>query len=140
MFTPRITKRGGGAAIVVNLKKFSLEKVEVLNPDKVEAVYGLMRPKKITSTIKEIIIAAFYSPPKSRKNNLLLDHLLSTTLHLLSKYPKAMVVIGGDKNNLNITSLLNGIPKLTQIVTKPTYKTKILDIILTNVAMLYYTV
>ena len=135
--TPRTTKRGGGAAIVVSLKKFTLEKIEVLNPDKVEVVFGLLRPKKTTSNVKEIIVAAFYSPPKSRKNPQLLDHLLSTTLHLLSKYPTAGVVLGGDKNNLNITSLLNGIPKLRQIVTKCTYNSKILDIILTNMASLY---
>ena len=135
--TPRITKRGGEAAIVVSLKKYSLEKIEVLNPDKVEVVFGLMRPKKTTSSVKEFIIAAFYSPPKSKKNPLLLDHLLSTSLHLLAKYPNAGLVIGGDRNNLNITPLLNGIPKLTQIVTKPTHKNKILDIILTNMATLY---
>ena len=105
--------------------------------DKVEVVFGLMKPKKTTSKVREIIVAAFYSPPKSRKNPLLLDHLLSTTLHLLSKYPNAAVVIGGDKNNLNITSLLNGIPKLRQIVTKPTHKSKILDIILTNMSTMY---
>ena len=135
--TPRMTKRGGGAAIVVSLKKFSLEKIEVLNPDKVEVVFGLLRPKKTTSNIKEIIIAAFYSPPKSRKNPLLLDHLLSTSLYLLSKYPNAALVLGGDKNNLDISSLLSGIPKLHQIVTKPTHSSKVLDIILTNVASLY---
>ena len=135
--TPRMTKRGGGAAIVVSLKKFSLEKIEVLNPDKVEVVFGLLRPKKTTSNIKEIIIAAFYSPPKSRKNPFPLDHLLSTSLYLLSKYPNAALVLGGDKNNLNISSLLSGIPKLHQIVTKPTHGSKVLDIILTNVASLY---
>ena len=97
----------------------------MLNPDKVEVVFGLLRPKKTTSKIKEIIIAAFYSPPKSRKNPLLLDHLLNNSLFLLSKYPNAMLVIGGDKNNLNIAPLLNGIPNLNQIVTKPTHSIKL---------------
>ena len=64
--TPRLTKRGGGAAIVVSLEHYTLEKLEVMNPDKVEVVFGLMRPKKGTAKIREIIIAAFYSPPKSR--------------------------------------------------------------------------
>ena len=76
-------------------------------------------------------------PPKSRKNPLLLDHLLSTTQFLLSKYPNAGVVIGGDKNDLNITPLLDGIPRLRQIVTKPTLKSKVLDIMLTNMHSLY---
>ena len=135
--TPRLTKRGGGAAIVVSLDNYSLDKIEVPNPDKVEVVFGLMRPKKISSKIKEIIVASFYSSPKSRKNPHLLDHLLSTSLFLLSKYPRAGLLIGGDKNNLNLSPLLTGIPKLHQIVTQPTYKSKVLDIILTNMASLY---
>ena len=77
--TPRLTKRGGGAAIVVSLEQYTLEKLQVMNPDKEEVVLGLLRPKNRKAKIREIIIAAFYSPPKSRKNPLLLDHLLSTT-------------------------------------------------------------
>ena len=84
-----------------------------------------------------MIVAAFYSPPKSKKNPQLLDHLLSNSLFLLSKYPNAGLVLGGDKNDLSITPLLNGIPKLSQIVTLPTYNTKVLDIILTTCANMY---
>ena len=43
--TPRMKRRGGGASIVADLRKFSLKKQEVSNPDKVEAVWGLLRPK-----------------------------------------------------------------------------------------------
>ena len=95
--TPRTTKRGGGAAIVVNLRKFSVEKIQVTIPNNLEVVWGLIRPKMASATIREIIVAAFYSPPKSKKNSQLLDHLMSTTHFLLSKYPKAKLVIGGDK-------------------------------------------
>ena len=123
--TPRLNKRGGGAAIVVSLKKFSLDKIEIGNPDKVEVVWGLVRPRIAVGNIKEIICSAFYSPPKSRKNSLLLDHLVSTTHYLLSKYPNAGLVLGGDKNNLNLSALLSGIPRLRQIVTKNTYKNKV---------------
>ena len=61
--TPRSQKRGGGAAIVVNIEQFSLEKIDVVIPYKLEVVWGLMRPKKKTSKIKEILVGAFYSPP-----------------------------------------------------------------------------
>ena len=115
--TPRTTKRGGGAAIVVSLQNFSLEKIEIGNPDKLEVVWGLIRPRNTRAKIREIICAAFYSPPRSRKNPLLLDHLMSTTHFLLSKHPNAGLVLGGDKNNLNISTLLSGIPRLRQIVT-----------------------
>ena len=44
--TPRPSKqRGGGCAIVVNLVKYSLEKIEISIPHKLEVVYGLVRPK-----------------------------------------------------------------------------------------------
>ena len=98
-------------------------------PYNLEVVWGLVRPKQITTNIKEMIVAASYSPPNSKKNDKLIDHLMTTTHYLLSKYPKARLFIGGDKNNLNISSLLTGIPRLRQIVTQNTYKNKILDII-----------
>ena len=135
--TPRLTKRGGGAAIIVNIRKFSLEKIPILIPNNLEVVWGLVRPKKESATIREIIVAAIYSPPHSKKNNLLLDHLISTTHYLLSKYPRAGLVIGGDKNDLKISTLLSGIPRLRQIVTKYTHGRKILDVIMTNMSPLY---
>ena len=135
--TPRTNKRGGGAAIVASLEKFTLDKLDVLVPDKLEIIWGLLRPRIIGPSIKEIIVCAFYSPPKSRKNTKLLDHILVTTQSLLTKYPNAGLVIGGDKNNLNISSILDGVPRIRQIVTQPTYKAKVLDIILTNLHQLY---
>ena len=135
--TPRITKRGGGAAIVVNTQKFSLEKIQVVIPHNLEVVWGLMRPKQTTAKIREFIIGAFYSPPNSKKNGKLLDHLMSTTHYLLSKYPNAGLVLGGDKNDMKIAPLLSGIPKMRQIVTKVTHGFKILDVILTNMSALY---
>ena len=95
--TPQMTKRGGGAAICVSLEKFSLDKIGVSNPNKVEVVFGLLRPKKTTCKMKEMIVAAFFSPPKSKKNPQLLDHFLSNSLYLLSKYPNAGLELGGDK-------------------------------------------
>ena len=135
--TPRTQKRGGGAAIIVNTRNISLEKIQVINPDKLEVVWGLLRPNKSTNQIREIIACAFYAPPKSKKNVKLLDHLVATSHHLLSKYPSAGLVLGGDKNDLKIAPLLAGIPRLRQIVTKPTYKLKTLDVIMTNLHSLY---
>ena len=114
-----------------------LLKIDVVIPYKLEVVWGLMRPKKKTSKIKEILVGAFYSPPNSKKNSKLLDHLVSTSHFLLTRHPKAGLVIGGDKNSLNITPLISGIPKLKQIVTKPTYKSKILDVLMTNLHPAY---
>ena len=51
--------------------------------------------------------------------------------------PRAGIIIGGDKNDLNISPLLNAVPGLRQIVDKPTYKDKILDVIITNLWQFY---
>ena len=132
------TKRGGGAAIVVNTKSFSLEKLDVLIPHNLEIVWGIMRPKtEMSSGVREIIAVSFYCPPRSTKKSKLLDHILTTVHMLLCKYPNAGLIIGADKNDLNISSLISGIPRVKQIVTQPTHKNKILDIMLTNLHQFY---
>ena len=135
--TPRTKKRGDGAAIIVNQETFYLEKIEVAIPHNVEIVWGLMRPKKVISKIREIIISAFYSPPKSKKKSKLLDQMMPTTHLLLTKYPEAGLIMGDDKKDLKIGPLLIGIPRMKNMVTKPTHKNKILDVILTNLHQFY---
>ena len=51
----------------------------------------------------KIIIDAFYSPPNSKLNSKLLDHIMSTMHHLLAKYPNVAIILGGDKNDLNLS-------------------------------------
>ena len=136
--TPRLHKRGGGAAIVANLSKFSLEKLDVIINDKLEIVWGLLRPKgPTTSAIREIIVVSFYCPPKSRKKTKLMDHLVTNCHALLTKYPNAGLVIGGDKNDWKIGPLIASVPKLKQIVSLPTCNLKTLDVILTNLWQFY---
>ena len=133
------TKRGGGAAIVAPVDKFSLEKLDVMIPHNLEICWGLLRPNDVTNaTIRELIVVSFYSPPKSRKKNKLLYHILTTLHILLTKYPEAGLIIGGDKNDLDIAPLIAGIPRVQQIVDSPTLNTKILDIILTNLHQMYH--
>jgi hypothetical protein len=132
-------RRGGGAGVIVNTLRFSISKLSVIVPHKLECQWGLLRPKLVspTSPYKEHIICAFYSPPNSKKNKKLLDHIISTMHQLLTKYPKAGYLIGGDKNSLPIAPIISALPKCQQIVTQNTYKDKILDIILTNMSHLY---
>ena len=73
-------KRGvsyGGAAIVVNLEKFSCEKLKVNNPSNLEAVWGLLQSKNPTAKYKKIIVCSFYSPPNKKRNNKMADHIVS---------------------------------------------------------------
>ena len=56
-------KRGGGAAIVADLSKFHLRKLDVAIPSSIEVVWGLVQPKSDPS--QKTIAIAFYSPPNS---------------------------------------------------------------------------
>ena len=56
---------------------------------------------------------------------------------LTTKYPECGILVGGDKNKMNISSLINTNLKLRQIVGRPTRKLEILDVLLTNLFCYY---
>ena len=132
-------RTGGGVGIVANSELYSIKKIEIANPFKLECVWTLVRGKTPAQgvDIKDIICASFYSPPNSRKNSKLIDHLISSVHYLQSKYTNACFILGGDKNKLPLVPLLEGLPGFQQIVNKFTYKEKTLDVILTNCAHLF---
>ena len=102
-------------------------------------MYGLVRPCTVTATtvVKEIIVVGFYSPPKSKKKSALLDHIITTCQRLLTKYPNAGLLIGGDRNEMNISPLLICLPKMHQINVKNSCNGKVLDVLLTNLGKYY---
>ena len=119
--TPRPgPQRGGGAAIAVRTEKFTISKLNIPIPKSVEVVWGLLKPKVITGKISVIIVCCFYSPPRSRKNPTLLEHITMTLQSLLANYPQAGVVISGDRNNIDIAALLQIDPSLKQTVISST--------------------
>ena len=128
----------GGAAIVVNNKKFSCEKLNVPVPNNLEVVWGLLKPKSLSpSLFKKIIACSFYSPPSKGKHSKLADHIVTTLHMLMSKYPGSGLILGADRNSMDITPILSCGLKLRQIVDKSTRKDKILDIIIMNTSGYY---
>ena len=136
--TPRPgAQRGGGAAIAVRQEKFSISKLNIPLPKSLEVVWGLVRPKIITGSITTIIVCCFYSPPRSRKNRALVDHITLTLQSLLKIHKDPGIIISGDRNSLDISSLLSADPSLRQIVKQPTRGSNLLDIICTNLSRFY---
>ena len=136
--TPRPRgKRGGGAAVIGNTEKFNFQKLDIHIPHKLEVVWVLAKPKAMNAQFKKIIVCSFYSPPRSRLQNKLKDHIIGTLQSLTSKYPGSGIIIGGDKNKMNINSLLSCNLKLKQIVNLTTRKNEILDVCLTNMFPYY---
>ena len=76
---------------------------------------------------------------QTKKNIKLTEHITTEMLILLTKKPKAGILIGGDRNKMLIEPFILNLPKCKQILTKPTLKEHIYGIIITNMAS-YYTV
>ena len=125
-------QRGGGAAIAVRTEKFSISKLNIPIPKSVEVVWGVLKPKVITGKISVIIVCCFYSPPKSRKNPVMIEHITHTLQSLLATHPHSGVIISGDRNNIDIQALLQIDPSLRQTVKGLTRGLKTLDVILSN--------
>ena len=130
-------KGWGGAAIIANEEKFYLEKLNISIPHNLEVIWGLLKSKSANAKFKKIILCSYHSPPRSKKNQKLTDHLV-TTLHMLSTmYPDAPIIMGADKNTMDIKPLLNCGLRLKQVVDIGTRNGKILDIILMNISQYY---
>ena len=67
----------GGAALIVNMEKYSCEKIDVVTPQGIEAVWGLLKPKCGTAQYKRTIACSFYSPPSRRTYFKMADYLVS---------------------------------------------------------------
>ena len=136
--TPRSgARRGGGAALALRLENFTLTKLNIPIPKSLEVVWGLVRPKCPNMKISSIIACCFYSPPQSKKNAALIDHITITLQALLQSHNNAGIIISGDRNNIDIPALLSIDPSLHQIVTQPTRGSRILDVIVTNLRKYY---
>ena len=60
------------------------------------------------------------------------DNIVSTLHMLCSKYPDSGIILGADKNDMDITPILNCGLKLRQVVSNFTHKQRILDILIMN--------
>ena len=127
----------GGAAMVINTEKFSCEKLNIFVPSTLEVVWGLVKPKTPSVKYKRIIACSFYSPPNKMKNSKMADHIVSTLHMLYSKYPDSAIILGADKNKMDIKPILNCGLKLRNIVNQNTHQGKILDVIIMNTSGLY---
>ena len=98
---------------MLNATKFTAKKLDIFVPGSVDVVWSIIRPKKVTrqTTFKDFIVAGFYSPPGKGKNSALQDHLTTTANSLLSRFPKAGLIIGGDRNCMNISPVINACQK-----------------------------
>ena len=138
--TPRPgIKRGGGAAIAIQSDQFLVSKLNITIPKPLEIVWAMLRPVQHTGLVRKVILCSFYSPPNSRKNMKLIDHISITYNSLKIQHPDAAIIISGDKNNLDDRKILALNPDFQQIVTKNTRQNRTLTIIITDLHKYYHT-
>ena len=138
--TPRPgARRGGGTALASPMNHFSMVKLNVEIPKPVEACWALLKPKNPTGQIKKIICCSFYSPPNTRMNNRLIQHLVTTLARLRTEHKDAGAVLAGDVNSMKVQDLLTADPALRQVVSEPTNKNrnKTLDCIFTDMSSFF---
>jgi hypothetical protein len=133
---PRKYRRGGGVCIIADLSKVTIQPIDIPNPHNLEIVFSLVKPK-VPGAIKEIITFALYSPPRSKRKSKMTDCIVTTLHSLLTLYPHAGIMGGGDRNCYNISPILNAIPGLQNLQQLPTLGGKNLDIQLSNMGRLY---
>ena len=77
---------------------------------------------------------SFYSPPKSKFRNKLAEFLVFTIRKLRTEHPGCQVILGGDRNDMEIDLLCRLDPTLKQLVRGVTNKNKdkVLDVIYTD--------
>ena len=133
---PRKYRRGGGVCIIADLSKVTIQPIEIPNPHNLEIVFALVKPKN-PGVIKEIITFAFYSPPRSKRKSKMTDCIVTTLHSLLTSYPQAGIMGGGDRNCYNVSPVINAIPGLQNLQQLPTLGAKNLDILLSNMGRYY---
>ena len=132
--TPRPGRRGGGSAITCDEKKYDMKHIRVENPDELEVTFAIIKPKAKEARNINIIACSFYSVPRSRKKEKLVDFITENYHKIKSKYPSAYFIGGGDINDLKIDHLLAISPAFKNISNKPTRKDKVLDVLITDLS------
>ena len=132
---PRKFRRGGGVCIIADITQVNVSLLDIQSGN-LEIVWALLKPLQ-ESVIKEIITFSFYLPPKSRMKSKMTDHIVTTLHQLLTTFPRAGIMGGGDRNDWSVTPVLDAIPKFHNLQLLPTLNGKNLDVLLSNMGSFY---
>ena len=79
----------------------------------------------------------FLFSAQKTKHSKVADHLVGTLHMLNTKYPESWIIMGTDKNSMDVTPILNCGLRLKQVVNQPTINGKVPDILIMNLSMYY---
>ena len=128
-------RRGGRVCIIANTTKVTISPLYIPTGN-LEIVWALVKPIQ-ESIIREILVLCFYLPPKSRMKSKMSDHIVTTLHHLLTRFPRAGIFGGGDRNDLDCDQILPAVPRLQNLQPLPTLNGKNLDVFISNLGPFY---
>ena len=134
----RITNNHGRVCVYVkddNIKYRVLDELSCCHDH--EILWLHLRPTRLPRGVSCLIAAVVYHPPRADENSIH-NHLFHSLALAESKFPNCGIILAGDFNRLNITSIKKHF-QLKQIVKSPTRKNVILDLVLTNLKDYYNT-
>ncbi|KAI8516894.1 hypothetical protein Bbelb_054750 [Branchiostoma belcheri] len=134
--TSRTDQRGGGVAVYIREDIQARAIPQVTVPPDLECVWVRVRPTRLPRQVSSIVICATYIPPNSKHQDLLIEHLVTTTDMLRTLYPDVGLVFAGDYNRLDYKPLLLA-HRLQQVVNSPTRGEATLDVVITNLKSYY---
>ena len=127
----RKDRKGGGVSIYV---RNSIPKVKVwteLEVEGFETKWVTVRPKLLPREFSILLLVAIYHPPDQAQGPML-SHLRLCLESVLQKHPEAGIILAGDTNHLNLSSICSGF-NLRQIVLCRTRGENTLDKILIQI-------
>ena len=134
---PRV---GGGAAIIYNEENFFVEEADIQVEEYIEACWAIFTPKrKDISYIKKICVGSIYIAPRSKHKQETVDHIIDVIFQMKARYGNQVnYMISGDFNKYPISDILSANGAIKQVISVPTRKSAVLEVILTDLATLYH--
>ncbi|XP_020903893.1 uncharacterized protein LOC114574179 [Exaiptasia diaphana] len=132
----RVESQHGGVCIYVrNSIHFTV--LDTIMDQNFEVLWIKLRPNQLPRGISSIIIGIVYHP-QSANDQMMKTYLYDSLSNIEAQYPDSGIIVLGDFNQLNIARLKYSF-SVKQIVPFPTRGKNKLDLILTNLSLLYDT-
>ena len=135
-------KSGGGAAIVYDDTKFSVEEVALGVPEGVEAAWALLTPRQYDhhlQKIRRICVGSIYISPRSKHKLDTIEHLTHTVHSMRAHYNNEVhFCFGGDLNRVNYSEVLESYGALQSVLQVPTRQGVKLEVLITDLHSWYH--
>ena len=135
-------KPGGGAAIVYDDTKFTVEEVAHGVPEGIEVAWALLTPRQYDhhlQKIRRICVGSIYISPRSKHKLDTIEHLNHTVHSMRANYNNEVhFCFGGDLNRVDYSEVLESYGALQSVLQVPTRQGVKLEVLITDLHSWYH--